>query len=304
MEGGMKKCSKCKEAKLLEEFSPCVTNPDGYQYYCKSCKDQWYQDNSQRVKQNQKRLYEQNKIRNSGQSIPVGSKICYRCKQSKLYSEFYVSLGTFDGYDGKCKKCAEAYQKENEIKNKNQPIRIGNKTCCKCKISKLYVDFCKHSRTPDGYRYMCRECERNYRNSRLEQIRQCSQSHRLETNKRNRDRYANDITFRLRLELRNRPRMGIKSGQKAGSFVSDLGCAIAEYKLYLEYQFYPNPVTGEMMSWENHGLGKRTWQIDHIIPLCHFNLTDRSEFLEASHWTNMRPLWFEDHIKKSTHERR
>jgi len=32
--------------------------------------------------------------------------------------------------------------------------------------------------------------------------------------------------------------------------------------------------------------------------LANFDLTDRQQFLEANHYTNLRPLWAEDNLKK------
>ncbi len=56
------------------------------------------------------------------------------------------------------------------------------------------------------------------------------------------------------------------------------------------------------MTWENYGLGYGTWQIDHIKPLVSFDLSKREEFLQACHYTNLQPLWHEDHVKKTRND--
>lgn len=103
-------------------------------------------------------------------------------------------------------------------------------------------------------------------------------------------RYHSNINFRLAHNLRARLRSSIALGIKSGSFVRDLGCSIDELRLYLERQFQPG------MSWENwsyHG-----WHIDHKVPLNVFDLTRREEFLEACHYTNLRPLWAADNFSR------
>lgn len=40
--------------------------------------------------------------------------------------------------------------------------------------------------------------------------------------------------------------------------------------------------------------------ICHLIkPLSSFNLSDRQEFLQACHYTNLQPLWAKENISKS-----
>ncbi len=58
------------------------------------------------------------------------------------------------------------------------------------------------------------------------------------------------------------------------------------------------------MTWENWGSGSGTWQIDHIRPLARFNLTDREQVLQACHHTNLQPLWFDEHVAKTTEDER
>jgi hypothetical protein len=104
-------------------------------------------------------------------------------------------------------------------------------------------------------------------------------------------RRGNDINHRLRCDLRSRTGHAIRRGEKSGSAVRDLGCTIAELKTYLESKFLLGMSWG---NWSQHG-----WHIDHILPLSSFDLTDRSEFLKACHYTNLQPLWAEDNLKKS-----
>ena len=70
-----------------------------------------------------------------------------------------------------------------------------------------------------------------------------------------------------------------------------MGCSISELKDYLESKFQVG------MTWENHS--QTGWHIDHIKPLSHFDLSDRDQFLQACHYTNLQPLWAKDNLSKS-----
>lgn len=106
------------------------------------------------------------------------------------------------------------------------------------------------------------------------------------------NRYRTDINFRLRVILRSRLLQSVKTDAKAGSAVRDLGCSITEFKNYIESKF----IVG--MTWDNMG----KWHLDHIEPLLKFDLTDKEQFLKACHYTNIQPLWIEDHIKKTVQD--
>ncbi len=97
---------------------------------------------------------------------------------------------------------------------------------------------------------------------------------------------------RLANLLRQRICHALKNGQKAGSAIRDLGCSIQELVVHLEERF----LTG--MNWSNHGVGPGKWSIDHIVPLSSVDLTDRSQFLRVSHYSNLQPLWSSDNISK------
>lgn len=108
-----------------------------------------------------------------------------------------------------------------------------------------------------------------------------------------RTRRAADILVRLRDTLRQRICKAVTQDRRPGSAVKDLGCTIGEFKLYLESKFQPG------MTWENRGpMRPGFWQIDHIKPLASFDLTDPTQFKQAVHYTNMQPLWTEEHLAK------
>jgi hypothetical protein len=56
------------------------------------------------------------------------------------------------------------------------------------------------------------------------------------------------------------------------------------------------------MSWDNHGKGKNntTWHIDHITPIS--SATTEEEVYKLNHYTNLRPMWGSDNIRKSNKE--
>ena len=90
--------------------------------------------------------------------------------------------------------------------------------------------------------------------------------------------------------LRTRINAAVKKGSRRGSAVRDLGCSIPEFKKYLEVQFEDG------MTWDNWR--HDGWHIDHIIPLNTFDLTCREQFLQATHYTNMRPLWARENFAR------
>lgn len=79
-----------------------------------------------------------------------------------------------------------------------------------------------------------------------------------------------------------------KSGSKKKSRTSEiLGCSTVFFKEHIERQFLKG------MSWDNMG----EWHIDHIIPIS--SAATEEEVIELNHYTNLRPLWAADNIRKS-----
>jgi hypothetical protein len=139
---------------------------------------------------------------------------------------------------------------------------------------------------------------REYNRVNRDKVRACDrrskQTHKERLLRVRKERLTSDTAFRLRLYLRNRLNGAVRNGYKAGSAVRDLGCSIDDFKEYIAGLFEPG------MSWDNWG----KWHLDHIKPLASFNLTDREQFLKACHYTNIRPLWANDNLRKGAIHRK
>jgi hypothetical protein len=98
--------------------------------------------------------------------------------------------------------------------------------------------------------------------------------------------YSRSIKNRCRVRILNALRRS--DARKVSKTTELLGCTAAELRHHLEAQF----VDG--MSWDNRPL----WHIDHIIPCCTFDLTDPQQQRECFHYTNLRPLWKIDNLKR------
>lgn len=68
-----------------------------------------------------------------------------------------------------------------------------------------------------------------------------------------------------------------------------IGCTVSDLKSHIERQF----VNG--MCWEN----RKSFVIDHIIPVAAFDLRDNEESMLAFNWRNLRPITWHDNAVKS-----
>lgn len=103
------------------------------------------------------------------------------------------------------------------------------------------------------------------------------------------------LNSRIARNLRSRFWIALSGKSKMVSAVSDLGMSIAEFKLHFETLFYADKITNEAMTWDNYG----KWEIDHVIPLNKYDLSNESEQKKACHYTNLQPLWASDNRAKS-----
>jgi hypothetical protein len=131
----------------------------------------------------------------------------------------------------------------------------------------------------------------NNRAKRLAYRKQYRENHKIEIATQKRNRFYNDIDYKLKTLIRCRIKQSIKNNKQYKHSIDLLGCSIEEVREHIERQFQQG------MNWDNwsvHG-----WHIDHIIPLSYFDFSDPEQQKRACHYTNLRPLWAEDNHKKS-----
>ena len=194
------------------------------------------------------------------------TKTCSKCKQIKDIGEFHKDKGKKDGLVSQCKSCmcerAKAYYQEN-----------------KEKVKAYYQE---------------------NKEEIVEQKKAYYQKNKEKIAERNKKRYNSDPLFKFTQLYRNSL---VRAFESIGKKENHHSLKILGFKKWQEFadhlskQFYDHPITGEKMTFENHGEGEGCWQIDHIIPL----LTAKTEedVIRLSHYTNLQPLWTIDHLKKT-----
>lgn len=145
---------------------------------------------------------------------------------------------------------------------------------------------------PDAYKEWYKARSEDQKQKKRKRDKDYRETHKKESNERQKNRRENDVQYKLVCNLRSRLNTAIKLGYKSGSAINDLGCSIDYFKLYIEGLWQ------EGMTWDNWGRGNGKWHLDHILPLSNLDLTDRTQFLKACHYTNLQPLWGPENIRK------
>ena len=194
------------------------------------------------------------------------------------------------------------------------------KQCKKCELTKSTTEFNKRSSSRDGLDIYCKLCKTNYTNKwkldnpeKLKQSKKLADANWYQQNKKKKKainkkwkesnadysrkwfreykqkREAVDPNFKLANKLRTRLWYALNGQKPRCSFDEYTGCSLEELRLYLESKFEPG------MTWENYG----EWEIDHIVPLCQFILTELEELKQACKYTNLQPIWKKKHKIKT-----
>jgi hypothetical protein len=191
-----------------------------------------------------------------------------------------------------CKDCNKIYRKSKHIYLTRPWSVIENyKICRECNIETHIYNFHQHKGGKYGVDSICKSCNIKQVNTSegIQRTKKWQIDNRILVNKRStardKERSKNDIQYRLKKHLRVRLWESIikKTKNTRNGKVEDIiGCSILEYRQYLEQQFKPE------MTWDNHG---DIWEIDHIIPIDSFDLTDIKQQKQGFHYINTQPLF-------------
>ena len=217
-------------------------------------------------------------------------KICTKCNVDKDISYFWKDKSKKDGLRPRCKTC-EKDACGKWIRENPEKAKLANKEWTERNSDR--VRELQHNWYIKNRELTLGRAKKHQEGRSPEKIEERKLKYAPVISQRNKDRRKTDLKFKISRILRCRIANAVKGRQKYGSSISDLGCSIEYFKNYLEFHFTDG------MSWNNYGYGMDRWNIDHIKPLSKFDLTDRKQFLEACHYTNMQPMWQIDNQRKS-----
>lgn len=176
-------------------------------------------------------------------------------------SERYVSNNT-------CVDCISKNQKSDKVKDYKRRHYQDNR--------EYYIKKTKNNREKNIEMY--RKLESDYQKRNLKKIIQ-----------KRKERMNNDSVYAMRERVRCLIKQSIrkKGYSKKTETYKILGCDYHEFKKHIEKQFTKG------MSWDN----RKEWHIDHIVPIS--SAKNEKEVIELNHFTNLRPMWACENIKKS-----
>jgi hypothetical protein len=187
-------------------------------------------------------------------------KTCDKCIEPKPIDKYRKYCE--NSYSKTCKKCLNEMDKIRKKNQRQKKVETFLAKCEKCNEEKILQDFTKLKKF-----YKKKICLSCYPDFLREQKTEWCRNERL-----------TNINYRLKKSLAARLRNVLNKNDTTMNYI---GCNIQYLREWFEYNF-----TSEM-NWENYG---SFWSIDHIIPVCKFDLTIEDEKLKCWNWSNLMPV--------------
>jgi hypothetical protein len=192
----------------------------------------------------------------------MSAKPCKKCGINKSIDNYRKYTDKENTYAITCKKCLNELDKARKINLRLKKSETYKAICEKCAEEKPLKYFAKLKKF-----YKKKICILCYPVFLTEQ-----------KNEWCKNETKTNMNYRLKKSLAARLRCVMV---KNDSTMNYIGCNIQYLREWFEYNFTND------MDWDNYG---SYWSIDHIIPVCKFNLTDENERLECWNWSNLMPV--------------
>lgn len=295
-----KVCTKCGEDKNISEFNLCLTNPDGFQYWCKSCQIKYKNDNRDYISKVSKLYRERPEVKEymknyakkylenpeNKQRALENSRRWYKKnpdKVKKYYEENKEALRIKSRIYGELYRNSEKYRSQEEIIKRQIYHRkwYEKHYVEKLEQQRKYKEF---KQTPE-FKQQQRQKAREYwysipKEKRQEKARKYRLNNIEEIRLKDRIRYEKN---KISKSMSKGIYKALKDNKAERHWETLVPYNLQDLKQHLESQFTPE------MSWNNYG---SYWEIDHIIPQNLFNITDEKckDFQICWSLKNLRPL--------------
>ena len=187
-------------------------------------------------------------------------KMCEKCIQTKPIDKYRKYCN--NSYSKTCKKCLNEMDKIRKKNLRQKKAETFLVKCEKCNQEKVLKDFAKLKKFYK--KKICNSCYPDF--LREQKTDWCKNESKTNMN------------YRLKKSLAARLRNVLF---KSDTTMNYIGCNIQYLREWFKFNF-----TSEM-NWDNYG---SYWSIDHIIPVCKFDLTIEDEKLKCWNWTNLMPV--------------
>lgn len=170
----------------------------------------------------------------------------------------------------------------------------SNSLCVECTLERV------KQRYEDNREYFKQRYEEN-RESILEQQKRYKTANRESILERKKQYYEDNresiLDYRKQHRESNRVfYLAMTTCQRMG-----LPCKGLKQRLpYSEQQFIEHieSLWLDGMDWDNYGVGKDCWSVDHKVPVSHFIKTGETDIAVINALSNLQPLWHSDNMKK------
>jgi len=281
MEERTKRCVRCEITRPISEFFVDRNAPDGHRVICAVCARK--EVHRSYLNKTGKTETRKRHTMDSPVASQPGHRICTLCGEEKPLDDFEIDKRKPEGHTYRCRKCASA-AKQGWVKAGGEEYREKIATYREENRDKVLAgkrdEYARHS---DKYK----KYGKGYYLTHKEEYVEYSRT------KRKKQKGNSLAVLPDRLRVKTRRMLTYYRANREGEKL--IGCTTPEFRAHIE------SLWKEGMTWENYGAGKLgevAWQLDHIVPISAFDLTDPEQIAKCFHYTNVQPLWWEENMSK------